>query len=165
MLRHLSLARMSATLDGEASVAEQAAVASHVASCERCARRFEGLRRTASAVRGLAAVTAREAAPASLQARVRVGVAAGRHQRFTWRWAEAGEAVLGSLLAATGTAALASMVVLLYVQPASGFADGGRLRERLVEVERIESFERLLDAGSAPSTRPASRLAQSRGAR
>jgi anti-sigma factor RsiW len=164
MLKHIALSRLSAALDGELSVAEATAVAAHLAGCARCARRLEGLRRAAVSLRGLAQPTAGLSAPAALHAGVRVVVAAGRHDRRAGRWAALREAVVGSLFAAAGTAALAAMVAVLYVQPARGFADGGRLRERLAEMERIERFERLLEmeAGAAPGT-PAKRPQSSGG--
>jgi anti-sigma factor RsiW len=165
MLRHVSLGRLSATLDGELTPAEAAAIAGHLAACDRCAQRLDGLRRAANSVRSLAASLAAETAPPSLHARVRVAVAAGRHERLAGRWAAALEAVLGSVLAATGTAALAAMVVVLYVQPARGFADGGRLRERLIEAQRIERFERLLETGAVAVEPGAARPPQSSGAR
>jgi anti-sigma factor RsiW len=152
-------------LDGELSPAEAATVAAHVARCGRCARRLDGLQHAASLLRSLAARSENLTASVALQARVRVAVAAGRHERRAARWTEWREAVVGSVLAAAGTAVLAAMVVVLYVQPARGFADGGRLRERLIEMERIERFERLLQGSLPAPERGAQRPPQASGAR
>src|SRR2546430_1447822 len=145
-----TLEELSAYLDRELDSATQARVADHIAGCDECRARLDGLRETAHAIRALPM----ETPPRSFTV--------PEQRRQGWRWAPAGW---------IGSAAVALLLIAVGIQnlhlPAAPIATSGSSsanRGGLANAPATPSQEGALAAVSAPAPSTQQFDAQSAGA-
>ena len=145
-----TLEELSAFLDNELDSATQARVADHVAGCDECRARLDGLRETAHAIRALPMETPPRTFTVPEQ------------RRRTWRWAPAGW---------IGSAAVAVLLIAVGIQnlhlPAGPTATSGSSsanRGGLANAPATRSEKGALAPLSAPSPFTQQFDAQSAGA-